>query len=459
MGERRAIIAAVACAAALAHAGACSHAWDALDPTGGASAGGAGTTTTSAHGGRGGSSSSSSSSSGSGGALPGRCGGTDILSWDFSTDQVDLWDRDPEFHLSGGEGVLSPPANASTKSWAAVYTPRRYDLRGDRVYLHVLEVPNQSAGAWGGILINYDNDDDLFLQAWNGELGCGFDRGGNEVIPSKVPYDPDEHRFWQLREDQGTIFCETSKDGASWTSIGSFEIGASLLPVPSAIQVVIYSGTPDHVGAPGNFRFDDLNGGGPATGGWCRAQSYTDDFNAGSDLPPPAWLRSYDYNGASYDHTGEQLNFHVSNSDSGAGYQSSVSYDITGQRIAIEVLAVPDDANAGVYFGEGNNDDFEVYWDMSVDGIRCAYDDNDQSHTIWQGQPLSVPTWVGLREAGGKTYCEIFENGAWKSYGSAAVPVDPTHVDVYFGIWADLLNDAGSYLGSFDKYNLAAVEP
>jgi hypothetical protein len=463
MGDRRAVVAVIACAASLVYASACSHAWDALEPTGGAASGGSGTT--SAQGGRGGASTTTSSSSGgsgggTGGAMPGRCGGTDILSWDFSDDQWDIWNRDPGFYRDAEQGVLSLPANASETAYDVILTPRRYDLRGDRVHLEVLDVPNQDASGWGGIAIVYNNGDDLFFDVYEGNLECGYDRGGNDVIPAKVPYDPNDHRYWQIREDQGTIHCETSKDGASWSSVGSFGLAASSLPAPSAIAVYIYAGTPDHISMPGEFRFDNLNGGGPAGGRWCRSDSYTDDFSLSTDPPGPAWLRAYDYNGAGFDQVVEQLNFRSPNTDSGAGYQSSVSYDMTGQRVSMEVVTVPQGPGAGLYFGAGNNDDFEIYWDIADDRIACGYDDQDQGHTIWQGPPLAGPTYLGFREADGKTYCEVFENGTWKSLGFMTGTVDPTHVDVYMGMWVGSSADPDDRVGTFDDYNIApAMDP
>lgn len=472
--------------AVVAQVSACSHAWDSLEPSGSSSSlgsggggaagsssssgtGGASSSSSSSSGtgggassssssGAGGSASSSTSSSGSGGGAPTHCGGTDVLSWDFAVDQPDIFYRDSETDVTGGEGVITlPPTTGNGGAWADFSTSRRYDLRGDRVYVEVTQVPNQPAGAWGGLLIDYDNGDDLFLDVYKGELECGFDRGGNESLPAKITYDPIAHRYWQIREDQGTIHCETSPDGSSWSEFGAYDLGPSLLGAPAAIRVQLYAATPDQVAMPGAIHFDNLNGGGPATGGWCPAQSYTDPFADAAKLPGPAWLRSYDYGGASYDQGGDQLNFRATDAQSGTGYQSSVSYDLTGQRLAIQVVALPTDPHLGLYFGEGNNDSFEVYWDINPDGASCQYDDAGNNHTIWQGLPLTLPAWISLRESGGKTYCEVLEDGAWKPYGAVSGVVDPTHVDVFMGLYANQGLPSGNYVGSFDDYNLPPV--
>lgn len=459
-------------AAVLAQVSACSHAWDTLEPSGtsttlgtgggassssssGAASSSSGTASSSS--GTGGAASSSTSSSGSGGGAPTHCGGTNILSWDFSADQPDVFDRDSDTDVTGGEGVITLPPTNGSSVWRDFSTSHRYDLRGDHVSLKVTEIPNQAAGAWGGILIDYENGDHLFLDVDHGKLECGFNRGGNESIPAKLAYDPSQHQYWQLREDQGTLHCETSPDGASWSEFGSYDLALSLLGAPSAIAVRFYAAAPDQVAMPGALRFDDLNGGGPAAGVWCPAQSYSDAFGDAANLPGAAWVNAWDWNGGSYDQAGDQLNLRAINEQSGAGYGSSVSYDLTGQRIAVQVLAFPSDPLVDIYFGEGNNDNFEVYWDLRATGASCQYDESGSNHGIWQGQPLALPAWISLREEGGQTYCEVLENGAWKPYGSVSGVVDPTHVDVFLGLYAEQGLTAGAYSGSFDGYNLPPV--
>lgn len=458
------------CLGALLGAGACSHAWGDLEAASGTmgsggsgstatgstsnGGGGSGSTTSTSGSGSTNTSSTTSTSSGTGGTAPAPCGGTNILSWDFSSDDFDVFNRDSEGDVTGGEGILELPSNSSQDEGVSFWTYRRYDLRGDHVSLEITEMPNLMAGAWGGFLVHYDNGDDLYMDVWKGEIECGYHRGGNDNVPSTILYEPTQHRYWQIREDQGTVHCEVSPDGSSWSSAGSFSLASALLGPPSAVSVSIYAGTPSNVAMPGEFHFDNLNGGGPATGSWCKAATATDDFPDSSDLPGPAWNRSYTYGGASFDQHNDQLNFRTSSPDSGAGYGSTVSYDITGQRVAIQVLSVPSAEESGIFFGEGNNDAFEVYWDLDKDGASCSYDENGNSHTIWSGAPFNLPVWVSLRESGGKTFCEVYEGGMWKTLGSVTGVVDPTHVDVYMGIYTDWNLPTGDYVASFDKYNI-----
>ncbi|APR80061.1 Hypothetical protein A7982_05408 [Minicystis rosea] len=455
------------CLAAIAGASACSHAWGDLDPNGASSSSATGTgggdtsssTGTSTSSGMGGmtTSSTTSSSSGTGGSVPAHCGGTDILSWDFSADQPYLWDGYGPFEVSNGQGNIVLEPNAADWTSAALTTNRHYDLRGDSVSLEVLEVPNQTLDAYGLLQLEYPGDDRIFMDAWHGHLECGFRHDGNESVPMDQTYDPVKHRFWKLRESQGTIYCETSPNGTTWDDAGSFALAPSLLGEARNMRVKLYAGAPDHAAAPGAFRFDNLNGGTPPQGHWCRADSYSDDFAASTDIPGPAWQRWYTNNDTdTLDQTGGTVNFHFGEEEyTGVGYGSSGAYDMTGQRVSLELLQLPASTQAEAYFGVGVDNNNNVFWTLTSDRFECAYDGSDISyHTIWMGAAPALPAWVGFHEESGRVYCDILENGTWKSYGSAEGIIDPQAADVFFGAYSYTGLPLGKYQMVVDNYNL-----
>src|SRR5690242_16772589 len=100
------------CLWALLGAGACTHAWGELEAstagsggdtssTTGTNTGAGGSGTTSSTSGSTSTGSTTSTSSGTGGTAPAPCGGTNILSWDFSSDPYDVFDHDPEGNVAG----------------------------------------------------------------------------------------------------------------------------------------------------------------------------------------------------------------------------------------------------------------------------------------------------------------------------------------------------------------------
>jgi hypothetical protein len=449
MGVRgaRSVTGAVAAllAAGLLSAGACSHAWDALEPLSSAGSTGSAATGTGTGGGSG--------AAGTGGGTT-QCGGTNLLSWDFSAPQPDVFYTDDGATLVGGEGVITLPPTTSDSATVEWDTYRLYDLRGDHVSIEVNQVPAQTQGTIAGLDLRYDNGDDVFFGVTQGQLECGFDHDDQQSLPMASPYDPTTQRYWQIRESAGTIYCETSQDGTTWVPAGSFDVVESELAAPSGLRVAITATTPADVEAPGVFDVDDLNGGLPPAGVWCPALSYTDDFPAAGPVPGPAWDRSYTNDSTdSYDQMGGTLNLHFgADSSSGVGYGSSVAYDMTGERVSVQVLALPTLADGTVFLFTSNDDNTYVFWHMSADGFSCGYVANGDYPTIWQGQAPALPAWVGLRESGGSVYCEIYQSGSWQSYGSVEGAIDTTRADVYLGA-AEI--SPGSYLGVLGNYNLA----
>jgi hypothetical protein len=397
-----------------------------------------------------------SSSAGTGGSAPAHCGGTNILSSNFSAAQPDVFWSDPQFTVGGGKGTITLPANSSGGLEADITTMRLYDLTGDHVSLEVTAVPDQTVDTFAVILLDYDNGDDLFFGLNQGQLGCGFDHDGNQSVPTTTPYDATTAHYWQISESQGTIYCEISPDGTTWTAAGSFDVAQSELASPTGVRVEISASTPSGASAPGVFQFTNLDGGGPATGVWCPALSYTDSFPASGPVPGPAWDRSYTSDKTdSYDQTGGTLNFHFgADSSSSVAYESSVAYDMTGERVSIQVLELPTMAQGVVYLDVSNDSATDVYWNMDSDGFSCAYDANGSNPTIWQGQAPTLPAWVGLRQSGGAVYCEIYESGAWKSYGSIGGTMDTTRADVMIGTYENSDSTPGSYEAVFAGYDL-----
>lgn len=464
-GTGMAVALLVVAPAALAVTGACNHAWDALEPlssTGGAgpaaTVGSTGTGGAAATAGTGGAAMTSSSggTGGTGGSAPVHCGGTNILSSNFSAAQPDVFASDSQFTVGGGKGTITLPANSSGGLEADTTTMRLYDLTGDHVSLEVTAVPDQTVDTYAVIFLNYDSGDDLFFGLNKGKLGCGFDHDGNQSVPGTTAYDAAAARYWQIRESQGTIYCEISPDGATWTAAGSFDVAQSELASPTGVRVEISASTPSGASAPGVFEFTNLNGGGPATGVWCPALSYTDSFPASGPVPGPAWDRSYTGEKTdSYDQTGGTLNFHFgADSSSSLAYESSVAYDMTGERVSIQVLQLPTMAQGVVYLDVSNDGGTDVYWNMDSDGFSCAYDSDGSNPTIWQGEAPALPAWIGLRESGGAVYCEIYENGAWKSYGSIGGTMDTKRADVLIGTFENSNSTPGNYEAVLAGYNL-----
>jgi hypothetical protein len=360
-----------------------------------------------------------------------------------------------DFTLMGGHGVFTPDANSSNWSGGELKSERLYDLRGDEVSIHVLQVPNQPAGGVGDFELDYDNGDDLFMSVYGGNMKCGYDRGGVEHLAAKATYDPVTHAYWKLREDQGTIYCETSTDGSTWTPFGSFNLAGGLLAPASALRLLAYAGVPAMTATPGQFVIDDLHGG-PLPASWCPITSYTDGFADMPNLPGPNWDRSWtDQSTDSFDQQGDQLNFHFGTDvGSSAGYQSSVAYDLTGQRTTLQFIKIHPAGMTGQFFAVGNDDNHDIYWEFKSGKLTCSYDNDNGNFDLWTTNTPTLPLWLGIRESGGLSYCEVYEGGMWKTKASIANPMDVTAADVVIGTFTWGNAPVGADVASVDGLNL-----
>ena len=126
--------------------------------------------------------------------------------------------------------------------------------------------------------------------------------------------------------------------------------------------------------------------------------------------------------------------------------------------MSIQAIQLPAKSQGTVFFqvsNDGAPQDADVYWNMQSDAFSCEYDANGSNPVIWQGLPPTLPAWVGLRQSGGAVYCEIYENGSWKTYGSIGGTMDTTRADVTFGAYVAGGASPGSYTAVLDSYNLA----
>ena len=137
-----------------------------------------------------------------------------------------------------GEVVLHPSSVAG--EWCGLYAQPSFALRARRVSVEVPQVTDEAL-----MLFSADNGSAPWLRMHylSGAMHAVF--GSGDV--SMVPYDPVKHRFWQIREQAGSVFFETSPDGAVYTTLYQ---GAT----PSFVDSVRWSvgaGTGNAIATPG----------------------------------------------------------------------------------------------------------------------------------------------------------------------------------------------------------------
>jgi hypothetical protein len=238
---------------------------------------------------------------------------------------------------SGGELVLTLPAVTTSSNYGGYDSKRYFDLRDSRMFVEVTQTTSPAGHAqtyFGCYDFNNANSAEIVFE--NGELVATLNLAGNFMTIGNVAYDPVAHRWWQIRESQGTLYFEASSDGITYTAIAA-------VPTPSFVSAVGISltvGTYQNETATGTARFDNLNGGNAPVGGSCKASTLRDDFNAGAI--GAQWVRSFAAGGCTNSETGGNVVMtHQSNASSSCGLVGPFGYDLTDDAIFVGMVGTP----------------------------------------------------------------------------------------------------------------------
>jgi hypothetical protein len=126
-----------------------------------------------------------------------------------------------------------------------------YDLTDS--FVHVEVVPGQATAT--ELKAEGSGDNSVFFNVGGGLLSLGVRVAGTGGIFKSVPYDPESHRWWRLRESGGRLHWEVSADGQDWATLASKPTPISITSVSFFIQ----AGTDVAVAYPGLALFESFN--------------------------------------------------------------------------------------------------------------------------------------------------------------------------------------------------------
>lgn len=192
------------------------------------------------------------------------CRGTaHLLTENFDDGVVDTtrWspyaDAGTSYDETGGSLEIKPAVGNPSK-WAGYDSAQRYDLRDDRIFVEVLQVPSAASGAESLLGAYVSANDYVSLEFNLGNLIAARTIGNNWVQLAAAPYNPALHRYWQLRARGDELSWETSADGTTWSLLHAEAPGLDL----SSVSLVVSAGSEAAVPTPELARFDNFNGGG-----------------------------------------------------------------------------------------------------------------------------------------------------------------------------------------------------
>ncbi len=175
-----------------------------------------------------------------------------IDSFNDNTTDTSKWNVDNDAREVNQRVEARPPQNTND-GYAGYGSKVSYDLTGSSVKLEVLQVLTVQNGVT--YLRAGHSGDSVRLLSFNGMLHCTQILGSVTTTLATLPYDPVNHRWWQLRESAGTTFWEASRDGRTWTTLCSKSNFMDLTVVPIIFRALTDSPSP----SPGMAIFGAFN--------------------------------------------------------------------------------------------------------------------------------------------------------------------------------------------------------
>jgi hypothetical protein len=400
-------------------------------PTGGSGGGGtggmAGTGGMGATGGMGGSGGMAGTGGMAGdGGVPSACGKSTIVTDNFDDGvRAPFWDYSyanggASRAETGGELVITLADNMT--GYAGYQASTTVDLTGDRAFVEVTQVASTSTHAGTYLqLTGPTNADQLIVLQENGTIYFQKRVAGTTSDVGSVLYDPVLRKWWQIREAGGTIFFETSTDGANW-------IQHATTPTPAWVAYTtleIGAGAFMSQTGNGSAHFDNFNGGGPS-GSWCAASTLADNFNSG--VIGPQWQRSYQDQQcvASEPSGGYAQLWPGSNRADECAFVSSTGYDLRGSAVYTWALQVTRESSSAcyTYLALASPDRNALNIGESGGNITASHVIGGTTTTL-----ASIPyngathAWWQIREANGHVFYETSPDGV--NWTMLAMETDP----------------------------------
>jgi hypothetical protein len=386
------------------------------------------------------------------GGPTGACSSVSMLADDFEDGTFgDQWGRSYGSGTSRLEqdGMAVFPVEGQT--WSAYASTYDYDLTGGSVTVRVVDVGvGPDIYTFMGVRNKVAGDDPVArVIHFEGQVYAETRIDGvSDRYGPALTYDPDQHRYWRIREADGLLHWEVSPDGSTWTELASREPWFDVTHVQADLGVGTDSSSPPATTA----RFDDFNGG-VAIGEACATSTVVDDF---AD-PDVTSAQFNEWTSGACAGTVAAGGANVALAGTGAGecmWVTRRGLDLRGDHVTVEVEQAASGADEYTYLGIQSVDggwahvltyDGMLYVSTVVDGVTddlvaVPYAPNLQRY--WR-----------LRVTGGRLYGEVSAGGLnWVST-DMGTPFPLDDLRVYIGAGVDLATGTAA-AARFDDFNI-----
>jgi len=264
-------------------------------------------------------------------------------------------------------------------------------------------------GTDGDLISIYQRDSQLNFEIWS----------GNDQLSSAIPYDPQAHRWWALREQEGRVSFETSTDGRSWISHADLPTPA----VAARATLALGAWSNDLGRAPGTVVFDNLNAG-HAPVGFCAAHGLQDPLT-GPELHAEWQVTEGDGCQASSTDQGLELSTPLA-SDFVCALATASGYSLEDSEVLVEI---PEGGQVGTIIGITIWSPHGTilglwFYDGQVGGWIVEENDGPVTYSFDGGS--ADLRWLRVREAADLITFEgrVGATDAWSALGSSSVAVD-----------------------------------
>ncbi len=385
-----------------------------------------------------------------GGVLPAACGTLTNLTNDFTTPATDWafpYAQDGAVvDVSGGSARLTMPATASGSPYCELASMLYYDARGSRFFVEITEMVDTSDDAYAGIRLFSRSGYLITFAQQRGQLNLTIDENGSTTNSnSSHSYDPVAHRWWQLREDSGTLYWEVSADGQDWQVLHS-------APTPSFVswvQMNLYAGTLDGLDDSGQFTLSSLNGGTSDAPVWCAPTTLVDTFDDGQVTLP---LTRFGSAGACMWDETPGLQISAAASAGSCGYVSGTLFDLRDSSVSLDISQMVNTAEDGLVYLSVNEPGFARSLNMYQRGglleaercvPACSVVDNIAYDPI-------AHRWWRIAEAAGEALFQTSPDGQmWTTLGAAPSGFDLSGIVIDFAV----VGNASPAAATFDRLN------
>lgn len=138
----------------------------------------------------------------------------------FDTDKWVDWSGG-QVSETGGQLVINNLLN--DLNYNGIDSVRRYDITNGEAFVELVDAGNQALASLEVYPLQFitDVDNRLLWGIFNGTVAAIKRVGGSNTTVYSATYDNAVHRWFKIRENNGTTYWETSADGVSWTTRAS----------------------------------------------------------------------------------------------------------------------------------------------------------------------------------------------------------------------------------------------